>query len=170
MITLNGNFWKSWFTRCGMSNSSEQSFKGVIHSVQLYRNVRQASMDGYDTTSGKFSVKSAYVLAKGLGHNNNRSMVYGQSSGESADEGKWKRIWYIITSMKFKFFLWHCLQGILHVNTNLAQNKVQVGTICPVCGLDQETTSHVLLNCDTATRVWLLSPFWYWPEVIFAIL
>lgn len=46
----------------------------------------------------------------------------------------------------------------------LAQRKEPVTTLCPVCGLIEETTTHVVMNCEWACKVWLLSPFWFRPE------
>lgn len=69
--------------------------------------------------NGKFSVKSAYVIAKEI-EQRARNDARGWTSGGGGDEGKWKRIWQINAPMKIKSFLWRCIQNILLVNTALA--------------------------------------------------
>lgn len=119
------------------------------------------------TSNGKFSVKSAYVLAKEI-LNRQQSRVGGgvESSNGSQDEGKWKRIWHMKAPGKVRTFIWKCLHDIVSVNNNLVKKKVPVECLCPICGLWPETVSHTLFNCDRAKRVWLLSPFRFRPEVM----
>lgn len=118
------------------------------------------------TTSGNFSVKSAYVIAKEWVQSR-RAMDSGrgQSSGVPEDAGFWKRIWQMKAPMKIKMFIWRCLHGIVPVNVALAQRKIPVDPVCPLCGLEEEAPSHMFFNCDRAVRVWLLSPFRIRPEL-----
>lgn len=119
------------------------------------------------TPNGKFSVKTAYMIAKKLGQqNSNNNVDRGQTSGSNVDEDKWKRIWQIQAPNKLKLFLWRSLHNILPVNKLLAQRRVPVSTECPVCGMTEETTTHVLMTCERACKVWLLSPFRFRPEVL----
>lgn len=118
-----------------------------------------------DTSDGKFSVKSAYVLAKEMvQQKRSNSAMRGQPSGESEDDGKWRRVWHAHCPMKIKLFLWRSLQNILPVNVALAQKRIHVDSLCPVCGMEEETASHMLLRCHRASKVWTLSPFRLRPE------
>lgn len=41
-----------------------------------------------------------------------------------------------------------------------------VALACPVCGLADETATHVHMGCERASKVWLLSPFRFRPETL----
>lgn len=45
------------------------------------------------------------------------------------------------------------------MNQALAHRKVLVQVFCPLCGLENESVSHMLFQCDRVCRVWLISPF-----------
>lgn len=118
------------------------------------------------TTNGKFSVKTAYVIAKEvLQLRHGRMNRLGQSSGSVTDEAKWKRVWRCSAPAKVKAFLWRGLHDILAVNKALAKRKVPVDELCPVCGLSDESVSHMLFHCERASRTWLLSPLRLRPEL-----
>ncbi|KAG5542399.1 hypothetical protein RHGRI_022065 [Rhododendron griersonianum] len=111
------------------------------------------------TTTGQFSVKSGYVIAKEMVQNRRTTCSSGQASGLEEDADMWKRIWQMRAPAKIKMFLWRCLHNIVPVNRVLTQRQLPVDPICPLCGLEEETPSHMLLSCARASKVWVLSPF-----------
>ncbi|KAG5563627.1 hypothetical protein RHGRI_006166 [Rhododendron griersonianum] len=82
------------------------------------------------------------------------------------DEDMWKRVWYMRAPTKIKMFLWRCLHEIIPVNRVLTHRHMPVDPICPLCGLAEETPSHMLLNCVRASKVWVLSPLQVRPELV----
>lgn len=120
-----------------------------------------------ESSSGKFMVKSAYVLAKEMMRVDLATLeVRGQTSGTSDDDARWKRVWHIKSPMKIKLFMWKCLHGIVPVNEALTTKKVPVDSICSLCGLQCETVDHMLFNCDRSSQVWILSLFQFQPEIM----
>lgn len=117
--------------------------------------------------NGQFTLKSAYVGAKEMleGQSGNASTT-GQRSGTSGDEGKWKRIWRIKAPMKVKHFMWRSIPNILPVNNAIFQRKTPMDPMCPLFGMCPESVNHMLFNCNRATKVWLVSPFRFRPEVM----
>lgn len=58
------------------------------------------------TSNGKFTEKTAYVLAKeGVCHGSGGGSR-GQTSGTNEDEEKWRRVWKITAPMKVRNFIW----------------------------------------------------------------
>ena len=59
---------------------------------------------------------------------------------------------------KIKLFLWRASNNILHCYVNLASRKIPVSTICPRCGVKDETRIHALYDCPHAKQIWKMSP------------
>lgn len=83
--------------------------------------------------------------------------MHGQTSGVDDGDGKWS-------------FLWLSVQNILPVSNALARQRLPIDPICCTClwygTRKAETTSHMLLHCERAVKVWILSPLRFRPEVL----
>lgn len=169
----------SWTHVGDLINHDRMVWKdAVIKEVFLQRDVEQILCIPLSTTglidkciwrgtaSGQFSVKSAYVIAKELVLARRANNISGQVSGMEEDEDMWKRVWYMRAPTKIKMFLWRCLHEIIPVNRVLTHRHMPVDPICPLCGLAEETPSHMLLNCVRASKVWVLSPLQLRPELM----
>ncbi|KAG6625150.1 hypothetical protein CIPAW_16G076300 [Carya illinoinensis] len=104
------------------------------------------------TTSGEFSVKSAYHLLT-----EKDEQLNGQSSAPSPSKPPWTKVWNLNVPNATKTFLWRaCLNG-LPTRDNLMKRTVVEDPACPVCGLQPETVEHILWSCASARDVWSLS-------------
>ncbi|XP_042948632.1 uncharacterized protein LOC122281317 [Carya illinoinensis] len=104
------------------------------------------------TTSGEFSVKSAYHLLPEMDE-----QLCGQSSTPSPSKPLWTKVWNLKVSNATKTFLWRaCLNGI-PTRDNLVKRKAVEDPACPVCSVQPETVEHILWSCPSARDVWSLS-------------
>ena len=124
-----------------------------------------------ENRSGKFTVKSAYVLALEEKVHNTRA----DCSDESARRKIWKTIWKLRIPQKIKHFAWRAGRDILATKSNLAKRRITPNGICDLCGHNEETVSHLLWGCDHAKEVWMNSkmvlPFeistqWHFLDVV----
>lgn len=98
------------------------------------------------TTSGDYSTKSGYALAKLHGSN------------VETNGFNWKaRIWQLNTSPKLKQFLLKAMIGTLPVGSQLIRRGMTTAGVCRRCG-SPETELQVLLQCPYAAQVWDLLP------------
>ena len=90
---------------------------------------------------GSFSLKSAYLLAKGLNPLN-----------LEASPGHW--VWKTITTPRIKFFLWLCVHHSIPTLEVLCSRGMNLNTSCELCGLASESILHTLRDCEKARGVW----------------
>lgn len=94
--------------------------------------------------SGLYTVKSAYKLLQRI-----------QSSWVVSDDAKlWRCQWKLQVPQKVKVFLWRGLNGCLPTKCNIQSRMVQVDDVCPLCGVDKETTSHCFIHYSFAISCW----------------
>ncbi|XP_030964645.1 uncharacterized protein LOC115985893 [Quercus lobata] len=102
------------------------------------------------TSSGKFTVKSAYRLA--LEERTDHGVQ--ESSNATCMKKFWSFIWRLRVPNKIRSFTWRACRNILPTKANLFRRKITPDSICEVCGNFEETTSHVLWHCHRAKEVW----------------
>lgn len=105
------------------------------------------------TTSGKYSVKSAYHLAV-----TSFSSCATHLSSASTTDPFWKKIWHSHVPPKIRHFLWSACSNSLATNLNLCQRGIVVDPICSLCGEGRESVSHILVEYSCARQSWRLSP------------
>jgi hypothetical protein len=66
----------------------------------------------------------------------------------------WSRLWKLKISHSIILFLWRASNEILPTKSNLCKKKVISDLLCPMCGIEAETSGHVLWLCDVARVVW----------------
>ena len=101
------------------------------------------------TSSGIFSVKSTYHLAKELEGNKAP-----ESSRRTNKKPIWKRFWKFPIPTAAKNFLWRVCHNSLATKENLLRRKVVNEPFCPFCLREPETTLHALWGCPAASDVW----------------
>lgn len=99
--------------------------------------------------SGAFSVRNAYHLEV-----DKRSRVVGSSSVCASSNSSWSRIWKMKIPRSIILFLWRASNEILPTQSNLFKRKLVPDPLCPMCGIEAETSGHVLWSCDVARAVW----------------
>lgn len=83
---------------------------------------------------GSFSLKSAYLLAKGLNPLNPSSIAR-----------EW--IWKAATMPRIMFFLWLSIHNSVPTCEVLGSWGFTLDTICPVCHREVETLQHIRRDC-----------------------
>ncbi|KAL0006956.1 hypothetical protein SO802_008458 [Lithocarpus litseifolius] len=101
--------------------------------------------------NGKFSVKSAYHLAR-----SGKGKERGESSDPSLMKRFWQKLWRAKIPTKVRAFGWKACQNILPTKMNLFHRQVLEDPICDECGLEPKTVIHVLCQCSKAREVWNL--------------
>lgn len=96
---------------------------------------------GFLSKDGFFSLKSAYLLAKGLNPLN-----------LDIDPCRW--VWDVYTTPRIKFFLWLSSQNSIPTNEVLSSRGFNLCTTCEICGNATEPTIHALKDCPGAKKVW----------------
>ena len=101
------------------------------------------------TNSGKFMVKSAYRLAL-----NEKDGHGSEESSNPCMKEFWKFVWRLDVPNKIRNFTWRACRNILPTKANLFCWKITADNICEICGNFEETTAHVLWNCNHAKELW----------------
>jgi len=110
--------------------------------------VPRASEAGMGTISTGAAVDSGTALA-----NNSAIHDYEDEPGLS-DEGVWKLIWRLEAPPKVRVFWWRVMHEFLPARQILHGRHIERLAACEVCGADQETIRHVLLECTMAKLFW----------------
>jgi hypothetical protein len=105
------------------------------------------------TKNGTFSVKSAYYLQKEI-----ESRGLAESSSMGVRSPVWKQIWGLKIPNAEKNFLWRACHESLPTRQNLYRRKIVEDSSCPICGLEEETASHIIWQCSSARNVWCVGP------------
>ena len=105
--------------------------------------------------NGKFSVKSAYILAL----EEQKQTAMADCSNGATRRRLWKTIWSLNIPQKIKFFAWKASRDILASKQNLAKRKITENGVCELCGKEEESICHLLWLCDHAKEVWRNSKF-----------
>ncbi|XP_059431615.1 uncharacterized protein LOC132165136 [Corylus avellana] len=79
-----------------------------------------------------------------------------KGSGTSIPNGEiaWKECWKLKIPNVAKLFLWKALHNLLPTRVNLAKKGIVRNTLCPICGLEEETVAHILWTCPSSNDVW----------------
>ena len=99
---------------------------------------------------GEFSVKSAYHIAVNIVD----SQAVGESSLGDVRAPVWRKLWHLNLPAKIKIFTWRACLNALPTMQNLRSRGVVVEEFCPLCNHSSESTSHALIHCEFATKVW----------------
>lgn len=106
--------------------------------------------------SGAFSVKSAYANLEGL--------VLCEDVWREEEKGVFVDLWKSRAPSKVVAFTWRMLLNRIPTISNLALRHVigpENSHMCPLCGRVEETTTHLFLHCDLASKVWLVLMWWF---------
>uniref|UniRef100_A0A803QMW8 RNase H type-1 domain-containing protein n=1 Tax=Cannabis sativa TaxID=3483 RepID=A0A803QMW8_CANSA len=121
--------------------------RNLILSIQLSDTPCDDCWYWSKESSGGYSVRSAYKMLQQ--HN-------GSWPTAGADK-KWQQLWLLDILAKAKHMLWRALSGCLPTKVQLDTKHVNVDLTCPLCHVDIETISHVLMHCDFAKSCWNIS-------------
>ncbi|XP_050273143.1 uncharacterized protein LOC126716155 [Quercus robur] len=91
--------------------------------------------------NGFFSLKSAYLLARGLNPLNLDTVLVA-----------W--VWKVEAFPKIQFFLWLCLHNSVPTREVLDSRGLSLDPICSLCHQSIETIDHLLRGCEYARDFW----------------
>ncbi|KAJ1426695.1 Reverse transcriptase zinc-binding domain [Sesbania bispinosa] len=81
-----------------------------------------------------------------------------ESAGSSsAPPFPWTKIWSANRIPCCKEFVWRACHDIIPVLIGLQRKKIQLDSICPLCGEEPETTEHAILYCSQVAPLWFAS-------------
>ena len=63
-------------------------------------------------------------------------------------------IWSSCVPNRVKIFAWLLFRGRLNFKSNIIRKHIVPDALCPRCGFDGETASHIFLHCPLALRIW----------------
>jgi hypothetical protein len=104
------------------------------------------------STSGKFSVSSAYSFITGSNTNTSISPIRPQF---------WTSIWKLKINDRLRLFLWKIAWNILPTTERLSHLfNVNLDLSCPLCKIVEDSLYHLFFGCTLARIVWRHS---FWP-------
>ncbi|CAN0913523.1 Putative ribonuclease H protein At1g65750 [Linum grandiflorum] len=90
--------------------------------------------------SGKFTIRSAYLLLKDL--------------QEEIPDQRWKGIWKWHGPNKIRHFLWLASHNRLLTNEECGHRHLTNQVLCSFCSANTESCIHILRDCHFARQVW----------------
>ena len=101
------------------------------------------------TSSGEFSVKSAY---KTIRSSNTQTHPLLQAKD-------WKQLWKIKANARLKNLLWKISQNILPTYTALNNRFPLPSLDCYLRNNAPESLEHLFIQCDWVAQIWLMAPW-----------
>lgn len=137
-MALQGGRWMRGLNRINTDEELQQfaHLWSQIQEVQLHPQEDQCiwKMEA----SGQYSARSAYNA---------------QFTG-SFSELNWKHLWKFRAEPKCCFFIWLLLQRRLPTADRIIKRGGQADPVCKLCYSQQESHSHMIVNCPFAKHVW----------------
>lgn len=121
----------------------------AILSIPLSSTNQADALTWRGMAKGTLSVRSAYYIAKDMEVRRSPS-----SSGGRHNSEVWRQIWKLNVPNVEKNFIWRACHNILLTKERLHRKKITQDPHCPLCGLEAETSFHILWNCPSARDVW----------------
>jgi hypothetical protein len=145
LLDLNGLRWKTSL----LERLFTEEENTAIQSLAISTTNQEDRLIWRGTVKGTFSVKSAYYIQKEW----ETMQEAGCSSRQKASQ-VWKELWKLDVPNVDKVFFWRACKNILPTRENLFKRKIISDHSCPVCGIEEETISHILWQCPSAQDVW----------------
>ena len=135
-----------WQAQC-LSFDLPEHILNVIKATPLSCNPEvEDSLQWAFSKNGFFSLKSAYLLARGLNPLNLDIVTV-----------DW--VWKAETYPKIQFFLWLCLHNSVPTGEVLGSRGLSLDPICKLCLQSMETIDHLLRGCWFAKDFWQQTQF-----------
>ena len=123
----------------------------AITKIPLSRRVVPNSISWLHSKNGKFTVQSAYKVARRMRGNGNQV----ESSGSCVGKFIWLVLWKLSIPNKIKIFGWRACNDILLTWINLVKRRIINEDKCPICTREVETAIHVLWGYAAVIDVWV---------------
>jgi len=100
-----------------------------------------------DVEGEKYTVKSAYTK------------LHNTFIGEHSD--MFKLFWSIRALPSAQYFAWRTILNRVATEDNIRRRGTTLqDTLCALCGLEEETVSHLFFTCNIANKVWNMCNRW----------
>ncbi|KAA3483968.1 reverse transcriptase [Gossypium australe] len=96
--------------------------------------------------SGEFSVKSSYKLLQNVD-----PTAYALQSNY---RDFYRKLWRIDLPIKIKIFIWKSSWNYLATKVNMLICRLATSSLCPRCGVAEETMNHLFRVCPVSEEVW----------------
>ena len=80
--------------------------------------------------------------------------AYQRVIADTDDDAHAVAIWSSCVPNRVKIFAWLLFRGRLNSKSNLLRKHIVANSLCPQCGFDGETSSHIFIDCSLAQRIW----------------
>lgn len=101
------------------------------------------------TKNGLYSVRSAYHLEL-----DRRTREQSSCSMYHAQSMVWLVIWKLNIRRGAQMFLWRACNEILPTIEKLFSRAIVDDPLCPICGVEVETSAHAIWRCPASSAVW----------------
>ncbi|KAA3464007.1 reverse transcriptase [Gossypium australe] len=96
--------------------------------------------------SGEFSVRSSYKLLQNVD-----PTAYALQSNY---RDFYRKLWRIDLPIKIKIFIWKSSWNYLATKVNMLIRRLATSSLCPHCGVAEETMNHLFRVCPVSEEVW----------------
>lgn len=96
--------------------------------------------------NGNSNLKSAYVLAL-------NSSDDGQCLTVNGGALNFNWVWKSLCHVRRKYFVWKLIHNGLSVNDRLVSGDIGINSLCPLCGLEAESTQHLFMSCSMTSLI-----------------
>lgn len=84
--------------------------------------------------------------------------VYDTISSNAMCSNPWdgrNQIWKLCAILRVKFFIWKLIHGKLSTSALLYRLNIGPFSLCPFCGLEEETADHIIWSCSKMAGSWI---------------
>lgn len=115
--------------------------------ILLHHDAGHDQLIWHFSSDGTYTVKSGYMA-----YMSNKDTV-----GVAATTMILQDIWKTAMLNKYWNFMWRAAQLCLLTQVDLKHQNVVEDASCPICSLHEQTTLHILCECNLAVNVWQAS-------------
>ncbi len=142
-----------WWNEALIDRTFDVRSAAIVKQVPLQNVLTKDLLWWKRSSSGTFTVRSAYGVALTLGSNNSGA----ESSSASFQRSFWRSLWKSRVPGKVYHMVWRACTNSLPTRLNLAHRSVVSDPLCPVCLQEQEDVTHALWACPYAQDVWAMA-------------
>ena len=77
-----------------------------------------------------------------------------EGAAEPSSDHDWKAVWKLEVPPKIRVLWWRVLHEFLPTKYTLHRRHIERTAHCEVCGADEESIKHVLMDCTIARLFW----------------
>ena len=114
----------------------------TIKTIHLVSRDVEDEISWERSNNGEYTTKSGYWLIKGSKSKQVEALSFWK---KFRDQKFWP---------KWKMFYWRLANGALATGVNLKKRKILSETLCPFCGKEEESDTHLFKDCEVTMRIW----------------